>query len=463
MKTIPSIPSSSWLTGVMPEFAPNPPGYLARQAAVYDDIVRFRLFNIWITLVCDPDLIQEVLVRQAANFPKDPRDVAILSRFLGHGLVTTVGETHRQQRKLAQPAFHSRRIEAYAEVMTAYTADLVDGWRAGTSRNMAAEMEKLTMYIVVKTLFDIDKGAVAGQADRIGRAIHELQLLTNKEIQRPFPHPEWLPSADNRLRRKYRALLDDTINEIVRSRRTETTDRGDLLSMFIQTRAEDGSELTDVEIRDQLITIFVAGHETTSNALTWTWYYLSQHPEIEKRLWAEVDEVLQGRMPTLADLNRLTYTEQVLNESMRIQPPIWILNVRQAARDTTLGEYPIKKGSRLFISPYAMHHHPAYFPNAAAFDPDRFSPENAKQIPRYAYFPFGGGPRICIGSSFAMMEAKLILAVMAQKMRFSLDPGQVIEPLPLVSVTPKYGLQMTAETRTYSAPYPVESPKYQKV
>lgn len=463
MKPIPTIPSSSLVTGILPEFVPDPPEYLAQAAAKYGPIVRFRLFHLMITLVADPALIQEVLVKKAADFPKDPRDIAILSRFIGRGLVTTVGAEHKKQRQLAQPAFHGRRIEAYADTMANYAIETARSWAHGESRNMASEMEKLTMYIVVKTLFDLDKTEMAAQAGRIGEAIHELQLLTNKDIQRAIPQPAWLPSADNRRRRKYRPLLDDTINDIIRSRRGESADRGDLLSMFLQARTEDGQPLSDQEIRDQLITIFVAGHETTSNALTWSWYYLSQNPAVAQRLHAEVETVLSGRVPTLADLKQLTYTEQVLKESMRIQPPVWILNVRQASSDVQIGDYMIKKGSRLFISPYAMHHHPTYFPDPQRFDPERFSPENEKTIPRYAYFPFGGGPRVCIGSSFAMMEAKLILAAMVQHSRFTLVPDQQIEPLPLVTTTPKYGLQMTARPHQPAAPQPEQSLLYQKV
>lgn len=451
-KEIPTASNQHWLLGAMPQFVPNPPAYLARQAAEHGDIVQFRLFNYKIVMPTHPDLIQEVLVKRAAEFPKDPRDVEILSRFIGHGLVTAVGEEHKKQRKMAQPAFHGRRIQAYTEAMTQYAAELIEEWSAGETKDMAHEMEKLTMYIVVKTLFDLDKSEMADQADEIGEAIKGLQLLTNKDIQRPFPLPTWLPVEENRRRKQHRQVLNDTISTIIRGRRGEEADRGDLLSMFLQARYEDGSELTDEEILDQMVTIFVAGHETTSNALSWTWYYLSQYPEIEAQLHQELDEVLGGRLPTLEDLKNLPYTDMVLKESMRIQPPVWILNGRVPTADTTIGDYPVKKGTMLFISPYAMHHHPAYFSEPERFDPQRFTPENEKNIPRYAYFPFGGGPRICIGNSFAMMEAKLILAAMAQKYRFSLDPDQVVEPIPLVTVAPKYGLKMQAVPRAAATP-----------
>jgi cytochrome P450 len=227
----------------------------------------------------------------------------------------------------------------------------------------------------------------------------------------------------------------------------QVEDTGDLLSMLLLARYEDGSAMNDEQVRDEAVTLFAAGHETTSNALTWTWYYLAQNPEVEARLWAELDEVLAGRAPTVDDLGRLAYSQMVIKESMRLRPPAWILNGRQAMEEVTIGPYTIPAGSTVFIAPYVMHRQAGYFPDPETFDPERFRPEKEKQMPRYAYIPFGGGPRICIGNAFAMMEAQLILATVAQRYRLSLVGEGAVELQPQITLSPKGGLEMQIAAR----------------
>lgn len=434
------------------EFSKEGPEFLTRMAAEYGEIVRFDVFHFPIYLVSSPELIREVLVTKAKLFPKSDRDIAILAPFLGEGLVTINGQQHKRQRKLAQPAFHTRRINNYAEIMSSYAERIMRDWQPGQQIDMSDEMMELTMFIVCKTLFDADWESMEDVAKRVGLAMEELQEVSDYNFSLPVQLPLWIPTKINRQAKAARAVLDETINRIVQERRAAELnngpqDTGDLLSMFLMAEYDDKSMMDDNEVRDQLVTLFAAGHETTSNALTWTWYLLSQHPEIEAKLQHELDSVLAGQRPTLADLPNLPYTEMVLKESMRMYPPVWTLNARQASEDITIGEYSIPKGAHVMVSPYVMHRHPDYFSDPMAFDPERFRPENEAQLPKYVYMPFGGGPRVCIGNSFAMMEAQLILATMAQRYSFELDPSQQIELNAQITMSSLHGMKMTIRER----------------
>jgi cytochrome P450 len=424
MITIPG-PKGHPILGQARDLIDGAPRYLSHLADVYGPYVRFRAFSTAYYLVTDPELMREVLVTQAANFPKDDRDVKLLSRLIGHGLVTANGEAHKRQRRLTQPAFHTRRIDAYAGTMVDYTEAMVADWRDGEEMDVGEAMRELTMYIVARTLFGADRVAMGGAARRVGAAIHTVQDIADVEFRAPFVLPTWLPTAMNRRRREATAVLYDTIDGLIAERRAggQVSDTGDLLSMLLLARDESGDRLSDAEVRDQLLTLFVAGHETTSNALTWTWFLLARHPEQEARLHTEVDEVLGDRPPALADLPRLPYTLRVIKEAMRLYPPAWILNVRRAAADTTLGPYPVRRGDKLWLSPFAMHRRPAFYSDPERFDPDRWTPERERALPKYAYTPFGGGPRVCIGNGFALMEAHLIVAAVARRFRLRLLPG----------------------------------------
>ena len=443
-KQTPPGPKGNFLTGSLRVFAADPPHFLVQTAYEYGAISFFRLAHYPIYLLAHPDYIREVLITQAASFEKDELDRRILGKFLGNGLLTSEGSFHKRQRRLAQPAFRHKRIQSYAEVMVHYTEDMLAGWQSGQIRQIDDDMMRLTMFIVSKTLFDAD---VSETAETAGEAIHTLQTVSNADYRRTFPIPDWIPTPDNRRRQQAVAALDEIIEQIIAERRQMNEDKGDLLSMLMLAQDEDGSQMTDQQLRDEVVTLFAAGHETTSNVMTWLWYLLAQQPEVEAKLHQEIDQVLAGRAPTLADLPSLPYALMVIKETMRLYPPAWILNSRTATEDVEIGGYPIAKGSRIFISPYVMHRLPQYFPEPEQFDPDRWLPEIEAALPKYAYIPFGGGNRVCIGNSFAMMEAHLLLVTIAQQYRLSLVPGQKIVPAALITMSPEFGLQMRAEKR----------------
>ena len=448
-KRTPPGPKGNFLLGNLGDFGQDPPNFLVHLAEEYGPVSRLRVGPYKMYLVAHPDLVRQVLVSQVDNFPKSRLDQRFLGKFLGRGLLLSNGDFHRRQRALIQPAFHARRIEAYGRTMVDYTRRMLDAWSPGQVLDVDHEMMRLTMFIVAKTLFDAD---VSATAERAGEAIQTLQEAANVELNRSFAMPMWIPTANNRRFRRARSVVDEVILGIIAQRRASATngqveDTGDLLSMLLLAKDEDGRAMNDQEIRDEAVTLFAAGHETTSNATAWTWYFLSQNPDVEARLHAEVDAVLDGRPPTVADLKNLTYTEMVLKESLRLRPPAWALAARTVLEDTEIGDYTIPAGSTIFVSPYQLHRLPEYFPDPERFDPERFTPENEKKLPRYAYLPFGAGPRICIGNSFAMMEAHLILATVAQHYGPELVPGQEVEMAPLITLTPANGLKMRAIAR----------------
>ena len=431
--------------GNMPQLAANPAEYLLKLATEYGGMVYFRMIGRDFFLVAQPDYIQEVLVNQRDKFHKADIDKEIMGKFLGNGILLSEGNYHKRQRKLVQPAFHTNRIQAYADTIVNYTRRMLDTWSDGSVQPVAEAMQQLTMEIVAKTLFDAD---VTGQAATIGEAMHVFQQISKVDFRTQNIIPGWLPLPRNRRRIKAGQSLDGIVRQIIDERRAANEDRGDLMSMMLLSEDENGERMNDQELRDEAVTLFAAGHETTSNALTWTWYALSQNPDIEAKLHDEVDRVLAGRAPTLADLDKLPYTLMVLKESMRLYPPAWLLNSRKALEDVVIGGYHIPAGATVFVSPYAMHRNPRYFDDPLRFDPERFTPEREKAISRYAYFPFGGGPRVCIGNSFALMEAHLIIAAVAQRYRLSLMPDQRVDIEPMITMAPRYGMRMRIEART---------------
>ena len=439
-------PKGNVLLGSMLDFRRDPLGFLLNGVRTYGDIFRFRVGPYRVILISGPDHIHEVLVAQAKKIRKADFNRDLLARFLGNGILTSDGDFHRRQRRLVQPAFHHHRLANYADVMVNYTLDMLDSWKNGGTRyNIAEEMMTLTMRIVSKTLFDAEVGS---DAQKVGMAVAALQEITVSEFKLGFAFPDWIPTGKNRRRLAATGVLDDTVRQIIRERRASGEDRGDLLSMLLQAQDEDdGSVMTDTQVRDEAATLFAAGHETTSNALMWTWYLLSQNPDAEAKLQEELDRVLGSRPPTLEDLAELKYTEMLVKEAMRLHPPAWLLMTRTPLEPITVGGYPIHPGEWIFIAPYVMHRDPQYFEEPERFEPERFSEAREAELPRYAYFPFGGGQRVCIGNSFAMMEARLILATMAQRCRLALVPGQQIIPEPEITLSSRYGLQMTVSMR----------------
>ncbi len=411
----------------------------------YGDITRTFFGPQTVYTLHHPDLIHQVLVDDAAKYYKPQLTKQVLKPSVGNGLLVSDGDFWKRQRKLAQPAFHMKRVEAYGQVMVDYTERMMANWQAGRQYDLMNEMMQLTMNIVSKTLFGAD---VSAEAEIIGSAITVGQESANKAFNHLIQIPLWLPTAENRATKQALNTLNEIIHRFIRERRESGKDEGDLLSMLLMARDEDdGGQMNDQQLRDEAFTLFTAGHETTANSLTWTWYLLAQNPQAEAKLHEELDAVLGGRLPNVADLARLPYTEMVIKEAMRLYPAAWIVG-REPIEDTTIGSYPVKKGWLVFISPYSVHRDPRWFHDSDQFIPERFSPENEGQIPRYGYIPFGGGPRVCIGNMFAMMEARLILASVAQRYRLSLVSDTPVVPEPLVTLRPKGGMPMMVEARS---------------
>ncbi|HEX6291708.1 MAG TPA: cytochrome P450 [Herpetosiphonaceae bacterium] len=445
----PTGPRGRPIVGLLPAFRRDPIATLTQVTREYGDIAHFKLGPQHVVLLNQPDYIKDVLVTHQRHFMKG-RGLQRAKKMLGEGLLTSEGEFHLRQRRLAQPAFHKQRIARYGETMAQYAALMREQWTDGATLDVAQEMMHLTLAIVGKTLFDADVGT--DEADEIGAALNDSMAMF-RLVTLPFADLlERLPLPSTRRFRKARARLDATIYRIIAERRrhlaADGADRGDLLSMLLlaQDHEGDGGSMTDLQLRDEAMTIFLAGHETTANALTWTWYLLSQHPDVEARLHAEIDSVLGGRLPTADDVPQLPYAEMVLSESMRLYPPAWILG-RLALDEYTLDSYRMPAGTLVLMSQYVTHHDPRYFPAPLSFDPQRWTPERRAQIPKFAYFPFGGGTRRCIGEGFAWVESILVLATIAQRWRLRLVPGHPVELQPLITLRPKHGMRMVVERR----------------
>ncbi len=426
------------------EFRRDPLGFLLSAAETYGDVAYFRLGPQGVYLVNNPDYIRDILVNHSQNFVKS-RGLELAKRFLGEGLLTSEGEFHLRQRRLVQPAFHRQRIASYAAVMAEYSAWIQQSWQDGATLDISQEMMRLTLAVVGKTLFDAD---VEAEACEIGQALTGVMQLFER-VTNPFSELlDKLPLPSNRRFQRARERLDATIYRIINERRAGGEDRGDLLSTLLLAQDEegDGGRMTNLQVRDEAMTLFLAGHETTANALTWSWYLISRHPEVEAKLHAEVDSVLCGRLPTVEDVARLRYTEMVLAESMRLYPPAWTIG-RRALADYSIHGLRVPARSVLLMSPYVMHRDPRYFPDPLRFDPERWIPQARESRPKFSYFPFGGGPRVCIGESFAWMEGVIVLATLARRCRLQLVPGHPIVPQPLITLRPKYGMRMRVHLR----------------
>jgi cytochrome P450 len=421
----------------------DPLGLLMRSFQDHGDVVRLRFGHMPVFLLAHPDHVRHVLRENHRNYSKRTPSIARVKLVMGEGLVTSDGELWRRQRRIAQPAFHQQRIAGYAGRMTAAAAELLQEWEHAAERDepldVAEEMSRLAQRIVGETLLGSD---VRGEVGEVGEALGFLLGESRKDLYRVFPRPLWLPTPAQRRVRRARRLLDRVVYRIIARRRAAPEAGDDLLSLLVHARDEEtGEAMSDRQLRDEVMTIFLAGHETTANALAWTWLLLARFPEARRRLAAELEQVLGARTPTVADLPYLTYTEMVLRESMRIYPPVWAVS-RRAEGDDEIGGYPIPRGALVIISPYVTHRHPAFWEHPERFDPERFAPERHEGRHRYAYFPFGGGPRKCVGEAFAMMEARLVLAMAARRFRLDLEPGHPVEPQPTITLRPLHGLRM---------------------
>jgi cytochrome P450 len=424
----------SWIGGHFRQFRKSPIKFLEMLSSL-GDVTTFRMGKMPVYLVNHPDLVRDVLVVNAHKFIKG-RALQRAKSLLGEGLLTSEKEFHLRQRRLAQPAFHRARIAVYAKAMIEYGEKMSVEWKDGEERDISKEMMRLTLWIVGKTLFSAN---VEEDAENVGEVMTTLVEMFDLLLMPFSEYLEMLPLPSSRKLKNARTKLDEIIYGFIRERRKSGEDKGDLLSMLLLSTDEDGSQMTDKQVRDECLTIFLAGHETTANALTWTWYLLSQNPEI--------DAVLGNRTATPEDYPKLKYTEQIFAESMRLYPPAWTVG-RMANEEHELDGYKIAKGSLILTPMYIMHRDKRFWSNADEFKPERWETQSVKEAgQKFIYFPFGGGIRRCIGEQFAWMEGVLLLAALGKKHKLKLSATQEIAMQPLITLRPKFGMKMQIEKR----------------
>lgn len=425
-------PKGNLILGVMRDFNRDQLKYI-EEARSHGDVVRLRFFYLTAYFLYHPDDIETVLSTNAKNFIKARSlRTPFFRRLVGKGLLTSEGDFWRRQRKLAQPAFHRQRISAYADVMVEYASRTMATWRPGEARDIYRDMMRLTLEIVVKTLFNAD---VSGDADNVRVVLSELVKPFASQASLKWIADNRLPTSTHRRFNQLAAEIDRIVYRIIDERRTDGTDYGDLLSTLLAACDEDGSHMTDLQLRDEVMTIFLAGHETTALTLSWTWYLLARHPEVAKKFYEELDDVLGGRPATASDLPRLRFTDMIAKESMRLYPPAFGLG-RESIEDSEIGGFHIPRKSQVFMFQWATHRDARFFADPHAFVPERWTEEFTDSLPKYAYFPFGGGPRTCIGNYFATMEIILLMATIGQRFRFSMAEDKPVEVLPAMSLRP---------------------------
>lgn len=436
-------------------FGRDPLGFVTETQRAFGEIATVRLGSRAVVLCLRPEHVRALLVEQASRVT--PLGIApLLTEFLGDGLLTSDGDFHHEQRRLIQPAFHRRRIDGYAATMVGYTEEMLEGWEPGAEIDLSRAMATLTLRIVARALFSVDLEADAAGA-ALGRAFHDLiESLPQGFGLLPRLRRLDLPFTGYRRHLAARRRLDAYVYDLIARRRAAGDDTGDVLAWLLD--AGDGDDaMTDRQIRDQTMTLFAAGHETTANALSWSFYLLSENPAVRDRLLAELAAVLAGRAPTVADLPRLTYLDWVATESMRLYPPAWTQG-RVAREPLELVGYRFPAGTRFMFSQWVIHRRPDIWGDADVFRPERWDPEAGEKPPQWAYFPFGGGPRTCIGMPFAQMELRLLLATILQRYAPRLVSGHPVVPWPRITLRPKYGMRMILEPAGRVAPVPGTEP-----
>jgi cytochrome P450 len=430
--------------GVMRDFNRDQLGFIERVQREYGDVVWMRFLYVPAIFLYHPDDVEYVLVTNSKNFIKSMSLRSnFFQRLVGNGLLTSQGEDWKRARRLSQPAFHRERVASYGDTMVDYSSRLTSQWQDGETRDIHRDMMRLTLEIVVQCLFSAD---VSRDVDSVG--------ATLKELVRPFAAQatlSWilnnrLPTPSHLRFHAQARKIDNVVYRIISERRASGKDEGDLLSMLLAARDEDGSQMNDRQLRDEVMTLFLAGHETTALTLAWSWFLLGTHAEAERKFHAELDEVLGDRAPTSADLPRLKFTEQIAKESMRLYPPAFGLG-REAINDCEIGGYRVPAGTQVFMFQWATQRDPRFYDAPLAFKPERWTEEFAERLPKYAYFPFGGGPRVCIGASFAMMEIILCLATIGQKFRIELVADHPVSIFPAMSLRPKDGIKVRVRNR----------------
>jgi cytochrome P450 len=437
-------PRGRWLLGNLLEFRRDVLRLMIDGQRSFGDVVCFRLGPMVLHLVSHPDHIRHVLLTRHDNYNKDTRSSAKIRSITGEGLLTSSGPFWLRQRRLMQAAFSPARLACFAEVMAQATAEMLGRWRKrtedGQPLDIASEMQALTFTIVGKALFGADLG---GEAEVVERSSSVILEHSYHRLEKLIEWPGWVPTPRNRRFRRAMIALDRIVHRLITERRHSSTASSDLLSLLLRACEEETSgQMTDEQLRNETLTLLLAGHETTANALTWTWYLLSKHPAVRRRLAAEVAQVLGDRVPTADDLSGLTWTRMVIQEAMRLYPPIWAME-RRALEDDNIAGYRIPRGSTVVISPYVTHRRLDFWDNPEGFDPERFLPEQSAARPHYAYIPFGGGQRLCIGNNFALLEAQIIVAMVMRAYRLDLVPGLPVEPKAEITLRSRHGLWMT--------------------
>lgn len=434
------------ISGNLLAFRKDPLGFLVKAQREFGNVVDIRFGpSRHVYLISDPDQIKEVLMTKQRSFRK-AKGLQTAKAVVGEGILTSEGDAHMRQRRLMQPSFRQNRIGQYAGPMVEETLSMLQSWRDGEHRIITEDMMQLTLNIITRTMFGT---SISSGVDQIGHAIEVGMKYVSHKATSFIDLPESLPTKSNLEFKQSAQTLDRVIYNIIEERRKNPdASRGDLLSMLLSVRdEEDGTGMSDKQVRDEVMTIFLAGHETTANTLSWTWYLLSQHPEVESKLIDEIDQVLGDREVTYEDLDKLKYVEMVIWESMRVYPAVWSIN-REVTEPVEIGGRMYKPGDTLMMSQYVMHRNPEYYDEPDRFRPERFEGDLLKRIPQFAYFPFGGGPRVCIGNNFALMEAALLLVTILKRFKLRLAPyHSPVEPEPLVTLRPKNGLTIVLEAR----------------
>ena len=445
-------PVSRWF-GFFPEFQKNALGFLT-ECRRYGDVVKLPFGHLGEILLRQPDLalhvlnhpddVKHVLVTNQHNYTKAPVP-PVETRIFGHGLLHSEGTQHHGHRRLLMPFFHGDHIIAYADTITKKATDALTRWELGSTQDIGREMGQLTLSIIWSVLFGREIGT---EANLIAESLVVGQRLVDKQYNSIFAQmtPLWFPTKIHRKFARHHEALDALVLQMIRERRSGSAGSKNVLSLLCVATEENGQVLSEQAIRDELVTLILAGHETTANALTWTWFLLAQFRTVRTRLAEELAEVLEGRLPTVADLPRLVYTRMVWDEVLRLYPPAWTLHMRLAgAEDTLPSGDRLPQGAYVFLSPWSIQRDPRWFPDPNRFDPERFSPDAQKIRPPFSYFPFGGGGRRCLGESFAELEGILVLATLASHIQLRLIDGQVIQPDALFTLRPKTPILMTVQ------------------
>lgn len=446
MKTTAPGPAGPDLLRQIRTILADPLQFLLDSARTYGDIVQFPIGGLAVYAVNAPDAVKHVLLDNHHHYSKNTLQYRTLALVTGNGLLTSDGEFWLRQRRMLQPAFHRARLAGFGAAMTAAAGRMLERWdalEADAPLDVDAEMMRLALEIVGQTLFSAD---LSREADDLAQATLTALDFIIYRAQTPLAPPLWLPTARHRRFRAALRTLDQAVHRLVAARRADGAGPDDLLGLLLNARGDDGAPMDDRQLRDEIVTLIVAGHETVASALTWTWRLLAENPAAEARLHEELGSVLRGRTPTVADLPRLPYTRAVFDEALRLYPPAWLIT-RKALKPDEIAGCAIPAGALIIISPYVIHRQPALWPDAEVFRPERFLEKDA-DAPRFAYLPFGGGPRLCIGNTFALMEGALALATVAQRYRLRLAPGRPVKVEPLVTLRPHGGLRMTWERRS---------------